>query len=66
MREIRQHGSEGGGPESHRASLPLSGRIETVLEWFAGTVDLRGRYRCGRPKKPCGRGFSAAGPLFLT
>ena len=25
MREIRQHGSEGGGPESHRASLPLSG-----------------------------------------
>ena len=24
MREIRQHGSEGGGPELNRASLPLS------------------------------------------
>ena len=26
MREIRLHGSEGGGPEPNRASLPLSGR----------------------------------------
>jgi hypothetical protein len=32
VREIRQHGSEGGGPELNRASLPLSTRAEHGLQ----------------------------------
>ena len=36
MREIRQSGSEGGGAESNRPSLPLSGEVLDAEANFAG------------------------------
>ena len=43
MREIRQHGSEGGGPELNRASLPLSVDVQTAslrLQAWANTTRI--------------------------
>ena len=33
MREIRQHGSEGGGTETNRSFLPLSANSEEILHF---------------------------------
>ena len=45
MRENRQSGSEGGGTETNRFSLPLSGALPTN-RWAQGPVENPGIFRC--------------------
>ena len=45
MRENRQSGSEGGGTETNRFSLPLSGALSTN-RWAPGPVENPGIFRC--------------------
>jgi len=58
VREIRLHGSEGGGPEPNRASLPLSSRWTQHLVAVHPTPHGVGLVR--HLHKPIGR--KAAGP----
>src|SRR5260370_20062042 len=59
MREIRTSGSEGGGVESNRPSLPLSGRDRSSL------VGLDSRCRAGLSgeKSSGGQGKELASPI---